>query len=354
MAANSTFPILTPDTPLAFLPREEGLQYEGAGYLSLAVFSAFIWDILSAIPDDVKMVRVSTFGLPMFAYFFSRIITLAYLAMSTIYQIAPIGNCRHFQIASGTLYGVSVPATAALFILRIMAVFRANRLVVNSFLFAWFLTLGCSIIVPFYIGTTNIGPTHRCINTTVGHLAGVGTIVNTLTNLLVFIALSWRLTLNGTAPGLANRSKSLIRGTSLPIMSKVLLQSGQVFYLTTVSFNILTLVMGIAPSVNATFHGIFPMPNIALENVMACRVFRALRLGLLRDNESDFSTGMGGSASLPNRRGPTRSGNIALGGLSVHQRASELNIQMTKEVDISDGGAQEESFTKKVSVSSIV
>ncbi|KAJ7767952.1 hypothetical protein DFH07DRAFT_866847 [Mycena maculata] len=304
MAANSTFPILTPDTPLAYLPREVGLQYQGGGYLSLAVlsFQAFIWDILSTIPDDVKMVRVSKFGLPVVTYFFSRVITLAYLSISTIYQVAPLANCRHVQIASGTLYGVSVPATAALFILRIVAVFHGNRVVVNSFLFAWFLTLGCSIIVPFYIGTTNIGPTKRCINTDVGHIAGVGTIVNTLTNLLVFIALSWRLTLNGTAPGLAGRSQSLIHGTSLPIMSKVLLQSGQIFYLTTVSFNILTLVMGIAPSISPTFHGIFPMPNVALENVMACRVFRALRL----------------------------------------------------EVDTDEGGPQEDSFAKKVSHSSIV
>ncbi|KAJ7509103.1 hypothetical protein B0H11DRAFT_1638267, partial [Mycena galericulata] len=263
-----------PDTPLAFLPREVGLQYQGAGYLSLAVLSAFTWDIMSTIPDDVKMIRASKFGLPIVTYFSSRIITLAYLAVSTIYQVAPLGNCRHVQIASGTLYGVAVPATAALFILRIRAVFHGNRLVVNFFLLAWFVTLGCSVIVPFYIGTENIGPTLRCINTDVGYIAGAGTIVNTVTNLLVFIALSWRLTLNGTA----SRSKSLIHGTSLPIMSKLLLQSGQLFYLTTVSFNILTLVMGIAPSVSATFHGIFPMPNIALENVMACRVFRALRL----------------------------------------------------------------------------
>ncbi|KAJ7512863.1 hypothetical protein B0H11DRAFT_2213417 [Mycena galericulata] len=348
MAANTTFPILTPDTPLAFLPRDVGLQYQAGGYISLAVFSAFIWDILSTIPDDVKMIRVSKFGLPIFAYFFSRTITLAYLALSTIYQVAPLANCRHFQIASGTLYGISVPATASLFILRIVAVFHGNRVVVNSFLFAWFLTLGCSIIVPFFIGTKNIGPTRHCINTDVGHIAGVGTIVNTLTNLLVFIALSWKLTMNGTA---ASRSQSFIRGTSLPVMSKLLLQSGQLFYLTTVSFNILTLVMGIAPSINPTFHGIFPMPNIALENVMACRVFRNLRLGLLRpDSGSDFKTGKssgGIGASLPNRA-PVPSGNNTLGGVS------QLNVQMTKEVDTDDGRPQRDSIAKTVSHGSIV
>ncbi|KAJ7782484.1 hypothetical protein DFH07DRAFT_790807 [Mycena maculata] len=324
MAANSTFPILTPDTPLAFLPRDVGLQYEGAGYLSLAVLSAFIWDILSTIPDDVKMLRISKFGLPIITYVFSRVITLAYLAMSTIYQVAPLGNCRHVQIASGTLYGVSVTATAALFILRIVAVFHGNRVVINFFLFTWFLTLGSSIIVPFYIGTKNIGPTLRCINTDVGPVAGVGTIVNTLANLLVFIALSWRLALNGTTPGLTGRSQSLIHGTGLPIMSKVLLQSGQLFYLTTVSFNILTLVMGIAPSISPTFHGIFPMPNIALENVMACRVFRALRLGLLgSDSDSDPITGRSlvGTALQPNGREPARPSNITSRRRLIRMRA---------------------------------
>ncbi|KAJ7771263.1 hypothetical protein DFH07DRAFT_999409, partial [Mycena maculata] len=175
--------------------------------------------------------------------------------------------------------------------------------------------------------------------------------------MLVFIALSWRLTLNGTAPGLAGRSQSLIHGTNLPIMSKVLLQNGQLFYLTTVSFNILTLVMGIAPSISPTFHGIFPMPNIALENGMACRVFRALRLGLLRpDSDSDLTTwrSLVGTASQPNRRTPARSSNITLGGLTMHQRASDLNMPMTKKVDTDEGGSQEDSLTKKVSHSSIV
>ena len=48
--------------------------------------------------------------------------------------------------------------------------------------------------------------------------------------------------------------------------------------------NILTVVSILAPSFPPVLHAMFTVPNIALTNAMACRVYRQLRLGLLMDH----------------------------------------------------------------------
>lgn len=45
--------------------------------------------------------------------------------------------------------------------------------------------------------------------------------------------------------------------------------------------NILTVVSILAPSFPPILHAMFTVPNIALTNAMACRVYRQVRLGLL-------------------------------------------------------------------------
>ena len=45
--------------------------------------------------------------------------------------------------------------------------------------------------------------------------------------------------------------------------------------------NILTTVSILAPSFPPVLHAIFTVPNLALSNAMACRVYRQLKLGIL-------------------------------------------------------------------------
>ncbi|KAJ7145635.1 hypothetical protein C8R44DRAFT_836822, partial [Mycena epipterygia] len=289
--SNSTFPILTPETPLAFLPQSTGLQLQASGYLYIATVSAFIWDALTALPEDVKILRAAKFSLPILAYWLSRMTTFAFLAMAMLFQVAPIGNCQNLQTAMGWCFAAAVPITSSLFLFRIAAVFRANRPVVIFFVIAWLATVGCSILTPFAIGGAHIASTSRCINTTLKPIVLAGTIANACNDTLVFIALSWRLSYNSTASGFAGRSRSVVHGKGLPKLSRTLLQSGQLYYLATVGFNILTLAMYLASPVPPVFRSMFSVPNVALENAMACRVFRALRLGfIVPDSESEITT----------------------------------------------------------------
>jgi len=47
--------------------------------------------------------------------------------------------------------------------------------------------------------------------------------------------------------------------------------------------NILAMTMVLVPSAPPVYRAMFTIPNNALQNVMACRVFRKLRLGVIGD-----------------------------------------------------------------------
>ena len=44
--------------------------------------------------------------------------------------------------------------------------------------------------------------------------------------------------------------------------------------------------MLLIPNIPTTYHSMFSVPNLALENAMACRVYRAVKLGLIKNPES--------------------------------------------------------------------
>jgi hypothetical protein len=88
--------------------------------------------------------------------------------------------------------------------------------------------------------------------------------------------------------------KTLMFGEYLPAFSKTLFQDGQAYYLTTVTTNLMTVIMLYVSSVPITYRTMFSVPNIALMNIMACRVFRNTKFGVFR--ETSISTSRMGTA----------------------------------------------------------
>ncbi|KAJ6456251.1 hypothetical protein DFH09DRAFT_1013831 [Mycena vulgaris] len=361
MSSKSTFPIVTPDTPLAFLDHRTGLLFEASSYLYIATLSAYIWELFSSVPEEVKIIRDTRLSLPIFAYFLSRIGTLGFLLTSTIFQVANVEDCEAVQVAMGWCFAVAVPASASLFFFRIAAVFNTNKPLVLFFLLAWIATLAGSIAVPFAIQGEHIASTSRCINTAVKSFVAAGTIANAITDTLIFVALSWRLSLNGMSPGLSARSQSFVRGKGLPKLSKALLQSGQLYYLATVGLNILTMVM-FSGSIPPIIHAILAIPNVAPENAMACRVFRALRLGFIApDSENEITTSVLWTSFVvsPGRvpedvLAPSNNHTLRDMSRGVTDRVSRLDIQVSKSLETDDVGPVEDLYSRKASQGAIV
>ncbi|KIJ38706.1 hypothetical protein M422DRAFT_231070 [Sphaerobolus stellatus SS14] len=276
--------IPNPETPLALLPPQLASQFEVSRYLLVATCGMFSWDILTNLSNDWRLLTKYRVGLPTIAYFASRMVAFAYIISSTAFQIGAVGNCQALQVAVGWTFAFGVGLTALLFFFRIQAIFHGERLIVAFFAFTWFATLAGSMTVPFAITGAHIGPTNHCINTGVKPFSSVGVIISTVNDTLVFVFISVRLmTTTSYYPqhgGFFSRIKAFFRGEDLPSFSRSLLQSGQQYYLITVGGNILTMGMILAPaSLPAVFHAMFTVPNMALANSMACRVYREIKFG---------------------------------------------------------------------------
>jgi hypothetical protein len=215
---------------------------------------------------------------------------------------------------------VAAPSTGFLFFLRVRAIFHKTRIVVGLFFVLWLATLAASFLLPFGLEGIHIGTTQYCINHKVAGFAGAGTVANTIHGTLVFLAISWKLL---SMSNESSRMKAFVKGQSSSRISSVVLTSGQLYYLwdmfvlaasvvpdqshsATVGLNIVTLAMIYAPTVPAfvissaytlsvrwlcalisVFHAMFAIPNVALENAMACRVFRILKFDAVRSSYID-------------------------------------------------------------------
>ena len=57
----------------------------------------------------------------------------------------------------------------------------------------------------------------------------------------------------------------------------------------TVGVNIVAVVVILTPSIPPVYRAMFSIPNVALQNAMACRVFRQIKLGLLNERPTTIT-----------------------------------------------------------------
>lgn len=242
-------------------------------------------------PQDYALLFKHKINLPTAVYFLSKIFSLAYITTSTIFVVSPVGSCQALQVALGICYIFAVSSSSLLFIFRVRAVFHFQPMVVYLFYFLWVAVLGSAMIIPFSIAGMHIGPTRMCINTEVKPYTSAAVIINGVNDTLVFLAISWRLlTMNLVDESWSARVRSFVHGRGFSRLTGTLLHGGQLYYLATVGVNILTIVMVLTPSVPPFYRAVFTIPNIALENAMACRVFRQLKLGIIAGGDSTSFT----------------------------------------------------------------
>jgi len=336
MASNSTVSAYpNPDTPLAFLPPTLADQFQASCYLYVAGLAAFIWDWLMSMPDEYRILRRSNWSLPNVAYFLSRFGTLGFCTAATIFQAGSVEHCQALLYIIGGFYVIAIPSTSLLFFFRVRAVYSNSPYITWFFGLVWISLLGLSVCVPLSIDGGHIGPTKRCINTVVRSYGSTPIILNAIYDTLVFLTISFRIvsfTFVGETKGA--QIKSFFFGDGLPRMSKGLLQGGQLYYFATIGLSIVTSAMVLAPGVPAVYHAMFTIPNIALENSMACRVFRAVKLGLIKDPNATTTFG----TTIGTGRGRYDTGPE----FAMKQRAYEdsrnmsVNVEITRTMDVAE------------------
>ncbi|KAF7325993.1 hypothetical protein MKEN_00450200 [Mycena kentingensis (nom. inval.)] len=251
-----------------------------------------VWDVLHNLRKEYQMFRRSSLSPATVAYCASRIGALVYCLGVTLFSTSTLPDCAAAIHGFESFYPVTSAGSAFLFYVRVLAVYGGNRVVAVFFGFLWLAVAATALLVPIG-GRGRALDGGRCL-----YFRALpndpSTLPTGLTLLLfdtlVFFAISYRLVANhGLDAGSPTtetrrwplrRLKLLFSGANLPVFSKGLLNEGQEYYMITVIANIAATTMSFWPGIGL-YRALGTMPSLVLTSIMACRVYRRTRLGLV-------------------------------------------------------------------------
>ncbi|CAA7262449.1 unnamed protein product [Cyclocybe aegerita] len=313
--------IINPMTPMAYLSPDLAFQLTIATYVLVGTLGVILWDILNNIRIDLPFLSTYPLNFPTVAYWLSRWSSLAFVTATTIFRstyvpatvrqcmiastdcwrhrgglASPIAiPCQTLSLVTACLFAIAGSSTTLLFLIRVLAIFDGNKPMRIFFRSMWLAVIG-GVLTPTIEGLVgeNIGPTKYCIKANVPKYVGAAVIIPLINDTLVFLAISWQL-MRGAPRKARERTEkirlwSALRGDYLPSFSRGLLQDGQVYYLTTVTANLIGVFILLLPFVPIVYRSMLAAPNEALMNMMACRVYRRTKLGRSADSVDPSNT----------------------------------------------------------------
>ncbi|KAG6867430.1 hypothetical protein C0993_002818 [Termitomyces sp. T159_Od127] len=276
---------------MAFLYPVAGYQATIAVYVMVGSVAALIWDILVHVDSDFKLLRLFKLkiGIPTVTYFISRISILVYVLLNVIFSnyqsrtlAAELPDCQVLEKIICAFYHITFSSTALLFFLRVRAFFNQNKYIIAFFALLWLAVLGSSLTAATVASAMHLGPTNYCVNAKLKPYASAAPITFAINDTFVFLCISWRLLSSALGRGRNSSIVSVILGNYLSAFSRALLHDGQVYYLVSVTSNIVAVIITwVGP---LSYRLMFIIFNVTLTNMMACRVFRHTKLGDLRED----------------------------------------------------------------------
>ncbi|KAK7056359.1 hypothetical protein VNI00_002913 [Paramarasmius palmivorus] len=273
--SSTTEALPNPDVYLNHIPPKTAAQFEVSRNIYLATLGAFVWDLLSSLPEDIYLLQ--HFNSNTIPYFLSRVTALLYVLLSVIAKTTPGPDCVKLEFAITSFWVVSMAMSSFLFLRRTLAVFADSKIVRVFFCFLWVANIGMSVTAPLGSRASALGNTRYCINGGIKHYVGAAVVMPLVFDSLVFLAISYKIltTHTGQDDNWSWRTVVSPRKT-LPRLSRALFRGGQQYYLVTVGINILVVILITTPSVPPIYQATFTIPEVALTSSMACRVYRNL------------------------------------------------------------------------------
>ncbi|CAL1717204.1 unnamed protein product [Somion occarium] len=250
-----------------------------ASYVIVGFVGVWIWDALLSITSEICMLRKHRFpALPDVVYVIARVTTGGYLTAMLILAVTHF-DCYVLTKIADWFGALALPCNSLLFLLRVRGVFYQSHKIFAMFCVLWLFTLG-SLAGPFTIKAINDHSPHCLLD--VQSLSAFAFVAVVVFDTVVFVAISVRVvTYIGWADSWQGQMKSFISGKGLGHISRALLQTGQLYYLASVGVTIFSVVILFVPSIPSVIRGTMTIPGIAIQNAMACRVFRLLRRGAI-------------------------------------------------------------------------
>ncbi|KAJ7019747.1 hypothetical protein C8F04DRAFT_328238 [Mycena alexandri] len=267
------------------LPPSVQKQIEISAYIFAGSTAVFVWDILNNLRGDYSLLFKHRLNVTTLAYFASRIASFVYVLGLTIFASYPLQDCETAYNVFNSFYPIGVSGTAFLFFFRARAIFDGERVPTILFGCLWLAVLASSITSATAGGAIGLGDPTVCVIAPrhVEAIFGLVGFVIMVDDTIVFFAISYRLISNFQAeqqtPG--EQVKALFSGANLPAFPKSLFMDGQMYYMIAVVANISATVMAYVRVVSPVYRGFLVIPNVTLTSIMACRVYRNTKLGVV-------------------------------------------------------------------------
>jgi len=265
-------------------------QLEMAVLFLIAGFAGgWIWDFLLSIQEDYRIITRFTRSPATIVYLLSRIITLVFIVLSVVYYVSSAGLSLSTEVTlldvTTWFYAFTGPLNCLLFFFRVRAIFRDSPWTIVSFAVLWAFTFAAFLVAPIICVVS--GTTCNGIN---GLNVAPGVFMITIYDTVLYIAVAVRLTKLTSPKGFKAYAKTFFAGHGMGPISQSLFISGQWYYLTVAGINwfssivIILLICGVQERDLAIMVvAACSLPNIVLQNALACRVHRHLKLGIMPD-----------------------------------------------------------------------
>ncbi|KAF7982998.1 hypothetical protein HWV62_24614 [Athelia sp. TMB] len=240
-------------------------------YLNTALVTVLAWDIIICFKEELVVTAACGFSPSIVAYFVSR------------------SKCKELCFISLAINVLVSSASSFLFLLRVRAVFGNSKLPAAFFGIFW-------LAIPAIFTLTGISghpiydiAASRCFFTYTASYASAGLWLKAAYDTSIFIAISVRIASYSMVDHVSKLPlQRSFRGAGLPLVCRDLLYGGQLFYFVTVGVNV-TGACGVLLPVASVYGLAFAEPAIALESIMACRVFRRVVRSSIRSNDDTHS-----------------------------------------------------------------
>ncbi|KAI6043497.1 hypothetical protein EDC04DRAFT_711372 [Pisolithus marmoratus] len=282
-------PILNPDVYLNYLTPSIASQYELNRNIILATLGALMWDILSSIPSDYRLIRLGNSPAVLFAYFVARPTSMAMAVLATLLLAGPVSHCGAVALGVVACQVISSAAASYLFLRRVHAIYFGNRVFQHIFSFLWLVGVGtsCAVFAGAYDSSLEIADTKHCIRHKSWSALSIAFVDPVFFDTLVYFAITYGILATHVKSG---GWKVFSSSRALPHFSRAILQGGQQYYLITIGINLARFALSLWLSLSTTLQVILTCPAVSLTSVMACRVYRNLIINLM-DNGGGSGAG---------------------------------------------------------------
>ncbi|KZP11667.1 hypothetical protein FIBSPDRAFT_962073 [Athelia psychrophila] len=253
-------------------------------YVFMANTTMYAYDWALSVSDEVKLVSVAGLSWPIAIYFLSRANLFLLICINLLFRWLPPAGCDTLVKISGVCTGFSIASTSFLFLLRIRAVYLRSARITAVFGTLWLVTVAFAIQSAATI-QADPKPLYVYSGCSVIHINFVDSrwllVIPFLNDTSIFLAITYRLTADAVTAGRWRSDLlSMVTGKGLYKISRSIMLTGQLYYFSTIAHLLVHFAILWHPPAHGTMYLLAAL-YAGYTNMMACRVFRGVALGLM-------------------------------------------------------------------------